>query len=137
MIFSENRLPLFRIMLWRSISVLSLREPETHVHVAVHRGCGGVMVLCIAGFAGAAMDLAETEVAVGDQRAHAVALRQRQRVAKVAGAALVVETLRIGFDIAEQMMGVGGETGLARRCFDRAFGKAVRFVEPAEPQQSA
>src|SRR5580700_10349403 len=95
------------------------------------------MVFRIASFAGAAMDLAETEVALGDQGAHAVALRQRQRVAVVADAALVVETLRIRFDVAEQMMGVGGETGLTRRCFDRAFGKAARFVELAEPQQSA
>jgi hypothetical protein len=137
MIFSENRLPLFRIMLWRSISVLSLGEPEAHVHVAVHRGRGGVMVFCILGFAGAAMDLAETEMAVGDQRAHAVALRQCQRVAVVADAALVVETIGIGRDIAEQMVSMGGETRLARRRFDGALRKDARFVELAEPQQSA
>ena len=72
------------------------------------------MVLRILALAGAAVDLAETEVAVSDQRAHAVALRQRQRVAVVADAALVVEPVGIGRDIAEQMVGMGGETGLAR-----------------------
>jgi hypothetical protein len=49
------------------------------------------MFLRILSLAGTAMNLAETEVAVGDQRAHAVALRQRQRVAVVADAALMVE----------------------------------------------
>ena len=62
------------------------------------------MALRILGFAGAAMDPAETEIAVSDQRAHAVALRQRQRVAVVADAALMVETVGLGCDIAEQMV---------------------------------
>ena len=95
------------------------------------------MVLRIRSLAGAAMDSAETEMTMRDQRAHAVALRQRQRVAVVADTALVVETLGTGRDIAEQTVSMGGETGLARRRFDGALRKVARFVELAEPQQSA
>ena len=91
------------------------------------------MVLCVLGFAGAAMQLAETEVAVGDERAHAVALRERQCIQVVPDTALVVETAGAGFDVAEQMAGVSGETGLALRCLDRALRKAARLVEPAKP----
>src|SRR4029077_20185421 len=112
-------------------------EPEGHVHVAVHGGRGGLMVLGIAGLAGAAMALGEAEMAMGDQRAHAVALRQRQRVAVMADAALVVETVGMGCDIAEQMVGVGGEAGLMRRCLEGAPPQPARWVDPAEPQQSA
>ena len=83
------------------------------------------------------MELAQTEVAVSDQRAHAVALCERQRLAVVADAALMASNRSAcGRNIAEQMVGVGGEAGLARRRFDGALRKVARFVELAEQQQA-
>jgi hypothetical protein len=80
----------------------------------------------------APVELAEAEVAVGDERAHAARLCEGQRLAVVGLAALGVEPVRMGRDVAEQVQSVGGEPGMTWRGFKRAVGDAARFVEPAE-----
>src|SRR2546422_10622603 len=57
----------------RRLSHLRLRllQPEPHVHLAVHRRRGGEVLLRLLTLAGAPVELAKAEVAVGDERAHA------------------------------------------------------------------
>src|SRR6266849_3309321 len=50
---------------------LRLLQPEPHVHLAVHRGRDGEVLLCFLPLARAPGELTEAEVAVGDERAHA------------------------------------------------------------------
>ena len=58
-----------------------------------------------------AVELAEPEVAVGDERAHAARLGKRQRLAVVGLAALGVEPVGMGRDVAEQMQRMGHAPG--------------------------
>src|SRR6266496_2594939 len=57
----------------RKFSHLCLRllQPEAHVHLAVHRRRGGKVLASLVLLARATVELAEAEVAVGDERAHA------------------------------------------------------------------
>src|SRR5215470_13612193 len=55
---------------------LRLLQPEGHAHLAVHRSGGGQMLLRLV--AGAAVELAQTQVAVGDERAHPEVRGQRK-----------------------------------------------------------
>ena len=87
--------------------------------------------------AGAPVELAEAEVAVGDERAHAARLGERQRLAVVGLAALGIEPVGMGRDVAEQVQRMGREPGVTRRGFDRAVAQAPRLVEPAEQQTGA
>ena len=80
------------------------------------------------------VQLAEAEVAVGDERAHAARLGEGQRLAVVGLAALGVEPVGMGRDVAEQVQRMGREPGVTRRGFDRAVAQAARVVEPAEQQ---
>ncbi len=48
-----------------------LLQIELHVHLAVHRGGGGEVLTGLLALARAPVELAEAEVAVGDERAHA------------------------------------------------------------------
>jgi hypothetical protein len=67
---------------------LRLLKPKRHVHVAVHRRRGGEVVAGLIPFARAQVDLAETEVAVGDEGAHPEPLGDGQRLAIMSLAAL-------------------------------------------------
>src|SRR6516164_3520306 len=51
---------------------LSLLEPIAHVHLTVHRHRGGEVFAGLLRFEGAAVEPAQAEVALGDERAHAV-----------------------------------------------------------------
>ena len=51
-----------------------LLQPVRHVHFAVHRHRGREVLLGLLAIAHAAVKFAETEVAVGDKRAHAAGL---------------------------------------------------------------
>ena len=77
-------------------------------------------------------ELAEAEVAVGDQGAHAARLGERKRLAIVGLAALCVESVGMGCDVAEQVVPMSGEPGVTRREFDSAAGQVSRLVDPAE-----
>jgi hypothetical protein len=61
---------------------LRLLQPKRHVHVAVHRRRGGEVVAGLIPFARAQVDLAETEVAVGDEGARPEPLGEGQRLAR-------------------------------------------------------
>src|SRR5262245_66631911 len=47
-----------------------LLQPELHVHLSVHRGGGGKVLVGLLAFARAPVQRAEAKVAVGDERAH-------------------------------------------------------------------
>src|SRR5262249_20354819 len=49
---------------------LHLLQPEPHAHLVVHRRGGGQMLARLRAVACAVVELAETKVAVGDERAH-------------------------------------------------------------------
>ena len=76
-------------------------------------------------------------MAVGDERAHAARLGEGQRLAIVGLAAVGVEPVGMGRDVAEQMQRMGCEPGVIRRELDSAIAQAPRLVEPAEQQTSA
>src|SRR4029434_4496253 len=63
---------------------LCLLQPVRHPHLAVHRRCGGEVLLRLLALARAPVELAEAEVTVGDERAHAPRLGERPRLAVVA-----------------------------------------------------
>jgi len=86
--------------------------------------------------AGAPVELAEAEMAVGDERAHAPRLGQRQCLAVMGLAALGVEPVGMGGDIAEQVERMGRVPALRRRGLDRPVAQTPRFVEPAEQQRA-
>ena len=76
-------------------------------------------------------------MAVGDERAHAARLGEGQRLAVVGLAALGIEPIGMGRDVAEQMQRMGREPGLGLIGFDRPVAQAPRLVEPAEQQAGA
>ena len=80
-----------------------LREPEAHVHLPVHRRRGGEVLVRLLALARAPVELGEAEVAVGDERAHSARLGEGERLAVVGLAALGVEAVGMGRDIAEQV----------------------------------
>jgi hypothetical protein len=83
-----------------------LREPEPHVHLAVHRGRRGQVVPDLCFLARAPVELAEAEVAVGDEGAHAKFASQGEGLRIVAFGHLGAgETTRIGSDLSEEAEG--------------------------------
>src|SRR5262249_52201063 len=95
------------------------------------------VLLRLLSLARAAVELAEPEVAVGDERAHAARLGERQSLAVVRLAALSIEAVRMGCDVAEQVQRMGRESRLLRRRFDRAHAEVPRLVKSAKLQTSA
>src|SRR5260370_38127180 len=63
---------------------LRLLQPEAHVHIAVQRYCGGEVLADLLLLLCTLIELAKAEVAVGDERAHAERVGERQRLAVVA-----------------------------------------------------
>src|SRR6266566_526280 len=89
--------------LMRTASVrLRLLQPEPHVYLAVHRRRGGEVLLRLLSLACAPVELAEAEVAVGDERAHAELLGEGQRLAIVRLRDIDLEAVGMGRDVAEQ-----------------------------------
>src|SRR4029434_781406 len=64
--------------------LLGLLQPVRHVDLALHRRRGGEMLLRLLALARAPVELAETEVAVGDEGAHPEVLSEGERVTVVA-----------------------------------------------------
>src|SRR5262245_31328878 len=62
---------------------LCLLEIEPHIHLAVHRGRRGEVLLRLLRVARAPVERAEAEVAVGDEPAHAKSSSKRERLARV------------------------------------------------------
>src|SRR5262249_49845216 len=69
---------------WAGSLRLRLYQPASHAHLAVHRGRGRQMFLGLRSVASAAVHLAEAEVAVGDEGAHAELGGECQGLAVVA-----------------------------------------------------
>src|SRR5262249_39981008 len=72
---------------------LRLLKPVRHAHLAVHRRRGGEMLVRLLTLARAPVELAEAEVAVGDEGAHAEVAGERQRLAVVPLSRLSVERM--------------------------------------------
>src|SRR5262249_12928471 len=109
-------------------------QPVRHPHLAVHRRRGGEMLLRLLALARAPVELAEAEVAVRDEGAHAARLGECQGIAVVGLAAVGVETVRMGHDVAGEVRCIGGESGVTRRGPDRAATQALGLVEPTKNQ---
>src|SRR5438046_10176647 len=83
---------------------LDLLLPEPHVHVAVHRYRCAEVLLGLLALVRARVELAEAEVAVGDEGAHAELAGERQRLAVVARSILGAVCRR---DVTGEAQGVG------------------------------
>src|SRR5262245_35438069 len=116
---------------------LRLLQPVGHPHLAIHRRRVGEMRLRLLALAGAPVELAEAEVAVGDEGAHAARLGEGQGLAVMGLTPLRIESFGVDCDVAEELLGMRGEPRMMRRAFDRAVTKAPRLVETAEQETSA
>jgi len=81
------------------------------------------------------VELAEAEVAVGDDRAHAARFGERERLAIMGLTELGIELIGVGCDVAEELQRMGSEPGLARREFERAIAQTPCVFEPAQHQR--
>ena len=88
------------------------------------------MFLRLSPLARASVEPAEAEVTVGHEGAHAARFGEGQRLAVVGLAALGIETVGMGRDVAEQVQRMGREPELTRRGFACALAQAPRLVEP-------
>src|SRR5262249_45229740 len=82
---------------------LRLLQPVRHPHLAVHRRRGGEVLVCLLTLARAPVELAEAEVAVGDEGAHAARLGQSQRLAILGLGGLGIEPIGMARDVAQQV----------------------------------
>ena len=80
---------------------LGLLQPVRHAHLAVHRRRGGEVLARLLGLARLRVQRAEAELAVGDERTHAVRLGESQRLVVVGLATLGVEPIGMSRDVAE------------------------------------
>src|SRR5215471_14637725 len=76
-------------------------------------------------------------IAVGDQRAHAVRLGERQRLLVVSHAAFSIELVGMGCQVTEKMQRMGPKAGLALRGLNRAIAQVPGLIESSEQQTSA
>src|SRR5262245_36803549 len=95
------------------------------------------MFLRLLALARAPVELAEAEVAVGDEGTHAARLGQRQRRAEVGLAVLGIERSVMGRNVAEEMVRVSSGSRVARTGLDRAIGLAQGIVQPAQQEAGA
>ena len=79
-----------------------LLQPEGHAHLTVHRGRGRQVLLGLCAIMGAPVELAETEVAVGGERAHAEVGGQRVRVTVVGFCLRDTGRIAVRGDLAEE-----------------------------------
>ena len=111
--------------------------PKAHVHFAiyshrVHEILSGVLRLTAA-----AIELAQPEMAMGDEWTHPVQLGERQRCSVMGRAGFGIEQVLMGRDVPEQTVGMSRKTGLAPRGCNRARAQAPCFIEPTEQQTRA
>ena len=78
--------------------------------------------------------LAEAEVAVSDEWAHAARFGECKRLAEVALAALRIEPVGIRRDVAEEVLRMRHKSWLTRRKLYRTVTQAPRLVKPAEQE---
>jgi hypothetical protein len=80
------------------------------------------------------VELAESEVAVGDEGAHAARLGERKRLAVVCFAALGVDPVGTGRDVAEQLQEWAVTPSVLRNRLDGALAQLLRLVESTQQQ---
>ena len=90
-----------------------LFEPKAHFHLAVHRGRRGEMFTGGFRLPIAPMVLAQADMTMGDQRPHAVLLRELQRLLVMSDDAHRIEAVGMGGNVAEEVPGMGREARLA------------------------
>src|SRR5262249_2270739 len=112
---------------------LYLLQPVRHPHLAVHRRRGGEMLLRLLALARAPVELAEAEVAVGDERAYAELVGERQRLWVVPGCGFAASGRRDVSDEAEGVGLVSPSPQSAGEC-QRLAGVAVGLVDPPSPK---
>src|SRR5215472_1415918 len=76
-------------------------------------------------------------MAVGDERAHAVRLGERQRLVVVSHAAFSIELVEMGCQVTKKMQSMGPKAGLVLRGYDRAIAQVPALLESSEQQTSA
>src|SRR5262245_55077279 len=106
-------------------------QPRAHAHVAVHRRRGDEMVASLLMLADVHGQLAETEVAVGDEGAHPELLSERERVTIVAVS--VVRRIAASDGVAEEPQRprlVAALTALAGKR-QGSFGECDRILQLA------
>ena len=111
-----------------------LLQSVSHAHFTVHRRRDGEALLAQLKVARAAKQFAETQVAVRNKRAHAARLGERQRLAVVSLAALGIQLLRMGRDVAEQVERMGREALTKRRQRNGAITKMLCLARSVEQQ---
>src|SRR5262245_25000479 len=79
----------------------------------------------------------QTEVTVRDERAHAARLGEFKRFTVVGLAALGIEPVRMGHDLAEQVEGMSCKAVMTPREFHRTIAEVPRLVQSAEQQAGA
>src|SRR5437667_8457767 len=79
---------------------LGLLQPVRHAHVAVHRHRGGEVLLRLPPLVGAPVELAVSEVTMGDERTIVARLGERQRVAEMTFG--LIRQILVGSDVAEK-----------------------------------
>src|SRR5215831_7634152 len=112
---------------------LRLLQPVRHVHFAIHRRRGGEVLLGLLALAGAPVELAEAEVAVGDERAYAELVGERQRLSVVPGCVFAASGRRDVSDEAEGVGLVSPSPQSAGEC-QRLASVAVGLVDPPRPK---
>src|SRR5215475_13751665 len=113
---------------------LRLLQEEPHVHHAVHRRRGGEVLMRLLALVRAAVEPAEAEVAVGNERAHAARLGEGQRLGVVGLSALTIELIRMSGEVTEQMSRMGCESRETRGGFERALAQMLCLAEPTQQQ---
>src|SRR5262245_31005523 len=116
---------------------LRLPQPVRHTHLAIHRRSGAEMLPSLIAPIRAVVELAEAEVAVGDQGAHATRLSEGQRFAIVTFTACGVEPVGMSCDVAQQVQRMGRAPRLTRTSFDCTVAEALRLTDLAEEQTGA
>ena len=119
-------------MSWRRQLRLRLAHPVRHAHLAIHRRRVRQVFSGLVALAGTPVELAEAEVAVGDEGAHAAWPRKRQRLPVVNLSALGIESVGMGRDLAEQVQRMGGDTMVRPRMCHRTVAQTLRIIEPVE-----
>src|SRR5215470_6129224 len=103
---------------------LHLPEPEAHVHLAVHRPCGGEML--------ALLEPSQTAVTVSREGAHAEVIRQGERPEVVGFGRVSVGRIPACVDLTQYPQSACLERPLAPRPrqLERSRGGSPRLVEP-------
>src|SRR6516225_2538123 len=116
---------------------LCLVEPEARIYRAVHSRRRSEMLAGTLCLANVAVQPAQAQMAVRDERTRTLPLGDQQRLPIMGCPAFGVEPVGMGRDVAEQPRRMSRKAGPVARRFDRAIGQSLRVVEPTEQQTGA